>query len=97
MYPGISINCIFSGNRVSEVQIIVEKENFPEFEWYATRVIWARSFISSAMPKIGYNMRKILAGKSDPHKLGFTVLNVKRYIKKSYNLYKASAANMVKN
>jgi hypothetical protein len=26
------------------------------------------------MPKIGYKMRKILAGKSDPHKLGFTVL-----------------------
>ena len=26
------------------------------------------------MPKNGYNMRMILAGKSDPHKLGFTVL-----------------------
>ena len=28
------------------------------------------------MPKIGYDMRKILVGKSDPHKLGFTVLYI---------------------
>ena len=32
------------------------------------------------MPKIGYRMRKILAGKSDPHKLDFTVLGGKSVV-----------------
>ena len=59
---------------VGGAHTIVKKQNFPGFERYATRDKWAISFISPTMPKVGYNMRKILAGKSDPHKLGFTVL-----------------------
>jgi hypothetical protein len=53
------------------VNTIIKKQNFPGFERYATHDKWAISFISSTMPKVGYNMRKILAGKSDPYKLGF--------------------------
>ena len=64
---------LFLQSGVRGVNTFVEKQNFPAFERCATHDRWTRSFTSSTMPKIGYNMRKILAGKSNPHKLGFTV------------------------
>jgi hypothetical protein len=61
---------LFWQSHVRGANTIIEKQNFPGFEHYATLHIWIRSFISCTLPKIGYNMEKIL-GKIRSAKIRF--------------------------